>query len=140
MNADVVVRVWVAVTAVGAVAGCYGIYDAVLDIRALAQDVNGRRLIARSNLRTQLLRTTQLAFLLAVGLMSLLQVPATVAGRRAVAAQLLIAVAALMMTSSVLDRVVKRRLLDQRRGEARAARGRLEHQPNETSERTLGHG
>lgn len=64
-----VVEVWIIVSLVGTTVSGWNLLDAIYDLRALAGIANGRRLIARGQVRREAIRTGVQATWLLVGLL-----------------------------------------------------------------------
>ena len=105
--------VWCVINLIGVVIGLVNVRDAELDIKALnfKAVTNGRRAIARTILRAQILRTTQSTALLIIGLLALFQNPARPL-RTTISIFTLIGVVLIIAVNGLMDKWAKGRLLE----------------------------
>lgn len=104
-----VVELWIVVSLVGTSVSGWNLLDAIRDLRALGDIQNGRRVIARAEVRREFIRTSVQGVWFLAGLLALFQI-----GTQAIVV-LLVATNLAIATSSVLDgldRRYLRRLLD----------------------------
>lgn len=102
---------WTIAAVVGAVVSAANAWDAWLDLRALAGEKNGRRVIARTNLRSQLVRAVQMVSFAAPGTILAFELVPAGDARAELVVWFLLGGVALATSNSTLDRFAKRRLL-----------------------------
>lgn len=102
--------VFVAVNAAGLLAGVWSVHDTLSDLRTLPLEPEGR-MVVRAHLRATLLRSLQFFLLLIFAFVVIFDAPGRL--REFILIATLMLVSGLMATSSVLDVLHKRRLLEE---------------------------
>ena len=99
------------VVVVGGGMSVYNAYDAWLDLRALQSVANGRRIIAKTNLRSQAVRAVQFALWTVPVVIVAFDVMAPGEARSSVVVWCLLAGMTSSTVNSSMDRLAKRKLL-----------------------------
>lgn len=111
MTVEVSAVVWTVFAVVGAALSAANAYDAWLDLRALRGAVNGRRVVARANLRSQALRAVKMVVWIIPGSVVAFNVVPPSQRRGELVIWFLVVGIVLATVNSTMDRVAKRRLL-----------------------------
>lgn len=106
------------VSLLGLFAGAFGVYDAWHDIRLLNLK-DGRRMVARANLRAQSFRTTKLTLFVLVGALTVLTERPMPEPQRLIVVLALVIIAGMTATDAILDRLSRYRILRHYHSEAR---------------------